>query len=157
MIADFHSLVRILSDEHVNFVIIGGVAMVAHGSSRTTTDFDFCYARDRSNLDALARALIPFRPRLRGVPEDLPFVFDAQTLRSGLNFTLTTTLGDIDLLGEVPGVGGFADLERGAKPVDLFGVQVLVIGLDDLERSKRAAGRAKDLIDLGEIPLLRSK
>jgi hypothetical protein len=73
-------------------------------------DLDLCYARDRANLEHLAAALTPFRPTLRGAPAGLPFRLDAETLHSGLNFTLSTEAGDLDLLGELTGVGGYTQI-----------------------------------------------
>jgi hypothetical protein len=156
-VTDVQRLLEVLARAGVEFVVVGGVAMVLRGSGRVTVDVDLCYARDAENLSRLARAIAPFRPRLRGAPEDLPFLWDELTLRSGLNFTLTTELGDVDLLGEVTGVGGFAEVARGATMLDLGGVRALVMGLDALERSKRAAGRAKDLLDLAEIAEIRRR
>ena len=94
----------LLKDLHrldVEFVIIGGMAAVAHGSAYLTLDLDLCYSRKKENVEKLAQALASFHPRLRGAPADLPFRLDAATLRSGLNFTLTTDVGDLDILGEV--------------------------------------------------------
>jgi hypothetical protein len=156
-VTNFRALVETLATGRVDFVLIGGLALVLRGSSRVTEDFDLCYSRERANLERLVTALAPFRPRLRGVPEDLPFLWDAQTLRSGMNFTLTTTIGDVDLLGEVAGVGAFSEVDRDATPLDLYGHSIRVMSLDALERAKRAAGRAKDLLDLGEIASIRSR
>ena len=103
---DFAEFFRRLSDEHVEFVVIGGLAVISHGHVRATIDLDICYARTPENLERLVRALRDLRPRLRGAPPELPFFWDVQTLRNGLNFTLTTTAGDIDVLGEVTGLGG---------------------------------------------------
>lgn len=155
MATDLRAVLAALAEQEVEFVIIGGVALVASGSSRVTEDLDLCYSRSRENLIRLAAALAPFRPTLRGAPPELPFVLDAQSLRSGLNFTLSTAAGDLDLFGEVPGVGTFADTSRDAVEVELLGCRVLIMSLDALERSKRAAGRAKDLLDLAEIRELR--
>jgi predicted nucleotidyltransferase len=157
MATDLRAVLAALAEQQVEFVIIGGVALVASGSSRVTEDLDICYGRSKENLSRLASALAPFRPTLRGVPPELPFVLDAQSLRSGLNFTLSTTAGDLDLLGEVPGVGMFADVSKDAIDVDLLGCRVLIMSLDALERAKRAAGRAKDLLDLAEIRELRKQ
>src|SRR5918992_1270731 len=107
MIPDFRRLLIALVDQDVEFVIVGGIALILQGSARLTRDLDICYARDRTNLKALAAALAPFRPRLRGAPASLPFTFDWRTLESGLNFTLTSDAGDIDLLGEIAGIGTF--------------------------------------------------
>ena len=110
-----------------------------------------------ANLTALAAALAPLHATLRGAPAGLPFVLDAPTLRSGLNFTLSTDIGDVDLLGELTGVGGYAELARDATPMELYGHRVAVMSLDALERAKRAAGRLKDLADLAEILEIRRR
>jgi hypothetical protein len=144
-----------LRAEAVDFVIIGGIAMVLRGSSRTTIDLDVCYARSNDNLERLARAIAPLHPTLRGAPPDLPFIWDAQTLRSGLNFTLRTSEGDLDLLGEVTGLGDFDDVRKYSSELELFGAPCQVLDLDGLEKSKRAAARAKDLLDLAEIQDIR--
>src|SRR5438876_5865929 len=99
--------IRILYDAGVEFVVIGGAAMGLQGSARLTRDIDFCYARAAKNMDRFAKALEPFHPVLRGAPPELPFRFDAKTIASGLNFTLTTDLGDLDFRGEVAGLGFF--------------------------------------------------
>lgn len=150
-------LIEALRGDGVRFVIIGGVAMVLRGSSRTTVDLDLCYERSKDNLERLARAVAPFSPRLRGAPSELPFLWDAQTLRSGLNFTLTTTAGDLDLLGEVPGLGMFDAVASHSSELDIYGAPCLVLDLDGLELAKRAAARVKDLLDLAEIELIRKR
>lgn len=102
---DVETLLKSLHAEKIEFVIIGGLAAVLHGSAYVTADIDLCYSRKRENLERLARALSSFRPFLRAVPDQLPFVLDLSALRSGMNFTLTTTIGDVDILGEVTGMG----------------------------------------------------
>src|ERR1044072_8514761 len=92
---------RLLGEYKVDCVIVGGVAAVIYGSALLTSDLDVCYARDSANLLRLAEALQSVHARLRNVPEGLPFILDAETLHRGLNFTFTTDIGDVDLLGEV--------------------------------------------------------
>lgn len=145
---DFATLFHRLSDEEVEFVVVGGLAVISHGHIRATLDLDICYARTPENLERLVRALGPLDPRLRGAPSDMPFFWDVRTLRNGLNFTLTTTAGDIDLLGEVTGLGGYGDIALAADTSELYGAEVRILSLPDLIRSKAAAGRAKDLVDL---------
>lgn len=125
--------------------------MVLHGSARITRDLDICYAREPRNLDRLANALKGFAPTLRGAPETLPFTLDAPTLAAGLNFTLQTSAGDLDLLGEITGVGGYTEVRRMSVVMSVYGHDERVLSLDGLERAKRAAGRLKDLADLAEI------
>ena len=157
MIPDYEALIGALTGAKADFVIVGAVALVLHGSPRVTRDLDICYGRDAANLKALARALAPFHPTLRGAPPDLPFALDARTLQAGLNFTLSSSAGDIDLLGEISGLGGFAVVRRLSVPMTVYGREVPVLGLEGLERAKRAAGRLKDLADLAEILELRRR
>jgi predicted nucleotidyltransferase len=145
-----------LRSHDVRYLLIGGVAMRCHGSRYLTDDLDLYYARDAENLGRLAEALAPFHPRLRGVTEDLPFRWDTRTLRSGLNFTLTTDAGALDLLGEVPGADSFKALWDRATEVELLGTPVRVASLDDLIAMKRAAGREKDRGHLLELERLRT-
>lgn len=139
----------------VEFIIVGGVAMNLHGSAHVTFDLDICYDRRRANLKRIVAALAPYHPRLRGLPENLPFVWDEQMLQSGTNFTFTTDLGDIDLLGEVAGVGSYSDAFAASVAVPLYGVECRILTLDSLIASKRAAGRTKDLLVLPELEALR--
>lgn len=152
---NFAGLIRRLSSAHVEFVIIGGVAVLVHGHVRATLDLDICYSRTPENLERLVDALGPIHPRLRGAPDGLPFFFDLDTLRNGLNFTLVTDEGEIDLLGEVTGLGAYADLALQAVPTEIYGATVKLIALDDLIRAKAAAGRPKDLLDLEALRALK--
>ena len=148
-------LLATLVDHGVRFAVIGGVALIARGVQRATEDLDIAYARDRENLGRLVAALAPHHPRLRGVPAELPFTFDEASLRMGLNFTLDTDLGPIDLLGEVPGLGSYDHVDAASSELEISGRKLLVLTLDGLERAKRAAGRPKDMVDLGYIRALR--
>ncbi len=153
----FGELLAVLAREQVQFIVIGGVALVSRGGSRATNDLDVVYERSTANLDRLVAAVAPIHPRLRGAPAELPFFFDSRTLRSGLNFTLVTDLGELDLLGEVAGLGPYASIVASSTKLTLFGHEVQVLDLDGLERSKRAAGRAKDILDLEVIAALKQE
>ena len=135
-------------------IVIGGLAAQAHGSARITQDSDFLYRRTKENIERLTAALAPHAPYLRGAPPGLPFRFDALTVERGLNFTLVTKLGDLDLLGEVTGVGNYDAVLPHATALAVFGHQALVIDLPWLIRSKRAAGRPKDLEAIAELEAL---
>jgi hypothetical protein len=155
MIPDDRAILAALDEARIDFVVIGAVALVLHGSSRVTRDLDLCYSRDRANLERLAKALEPFGPTLRGAPDDLPFTLDAATLRAGLNFTLQTSAGDLDLLGEVTGIGDYRAVHRLSVIMPVYDRDVRVLSLDGLERAKRATGRLTDLADLAEIREIR--
>lgn len=142
---------------NVDFILVGGVAAAAHGSPRSTQDVDVVYRRGTDNLEALVAAIGPLQPALRGAPPGLPFRFDLATLKAGLNFTLTTTLGWLDLLGEVTGGGAYEDLLPHSISVNIFGVPCRVLDLDTLIRVKRAAGRPKDFEAIAELESLRDR
>jgi hypothetical protein len=111
----------------------GGAAAIAHGSARFTQDLDIVYLRTATNLGRLAAALADHKPYLRGVPPGLPFVWDDATLARGLNFTLVTSLGDIDLLGEIPGGGTYEELSA-------FRTRCLCLSLPQLMRGSAPQG-----------------
>jgi hypothetical protein len=152
--ARFANIVETLVDGNVEVIVVGGFAAQVHGSPRLTQDVDFVYRRTRENIERLALALAPYQPYLRGAPPGLPFRFDADTIRRGLNFTLTTTLGDVDLLGEIAGAGKYENLKPNSVELVLFGRTVTVLGLPALIHAKRAAGRPKDLEAVAELEAL---
>ena len=155
--ADFKALLRALSESGVEFVLVGGVAATVHGSTRLTAVVDVVYERSRDNLDRLALALTPYQPYLRGAPPGLPFRWDSQTLERGLNFTLTTDLGALDLLGEITGGGRYSDLLPHSIVIRVFGIECRCLGLDRLIDVKRAAGRPKDLEAIAELEAIREE
>lgn len=150
-------LLAALHDANVQFIIVGGVAARAHGSSRLTDDLDISYARTPTNLARIVQALAPYAPYLRGAPLGLPFDWSVATLRAGLNFTLTTTVGAIDLLGEITGGGGYEDLLPHTLSITIFRHEVQLLDLPWLIRVKRAAGRPKDLEVIAELDALREE
>lgn len=129
--------------------------MIAHGSARLTQDLDICYSTDAANLQALGNVLIELGAKLHGIPEQLPFVPDAWTLRRTMILTLDSDEGKLDLLVAPAGAPRYVLLRDRAIEVKLNGITVLVASLDDLEAMKRASGRPKDLIDLEEIEVIR--
>lgn len=151
---NFKALLHALTAGRVEFILIGGVAATAHGSARLTQDLDVVYRRNDVNIQRLAEALAPLVPYLRGAPPGLPFKFDPATIRRGLNFTLTTTFGDLDLLGEVTGGGTFEQILPHTVNLSIYGMDCRCIDLEWLIRVKRAAGRAKDLEAVAELEAL---
>jgi hypothetical protein len=140
----------------VDFVVIGGIAMVLHGSARVTRDLDICFAPDDTNLELLGGVLVELNARRRGVDEDVPFVPDGRTLRGIDILTLTTDAGWLDLQRSPSGAPAYGELRARANRVEVDGMGVLVASLDHLASMKRAAGRPVDQIDLEEIEVIRS-
>ncbi len=148
---DVEQQIRLVGQFQIKCVLVGGVAATVHGSSIPTQDLDICYSRDDANLTRVVEALRSVRATLRGAPKDIPFILDEETLRRGLNFTFDTDVGKLDLLGEVRGVGLYADCLDNADQAEIFGYCHYVLSLEKLIDAKRAAGRSKDLIALPEL------
>lgn len=150
------SLLAAVHRGKVRCTLIGNWAMYCHGAESRTQDVDLYYSRDAGNLQALAEALTPFHPRLRGAISDLPFSWDARALRCGMSFFLATDAADVDLFGAVPGVCSFEAVWERSIEMELLGVPVRVASLDDLVAMKRAAGRPVDKLHLTELERLRA-
>lgn len=148
LVFDAVGALRTLLQHGVRFVVIGGIAGRAWGSTTITNDLDICYQRNAENYEALAAALLSIGATLRGAPAGLPFQLDARTIRMGDSFTFDTSVGSLDCLGTPSGTGGYADLMKNASEVDLDDLRFMVCSLDDLIRMKRAAGRPKDRIEV---------
>lgn len=153
----FRSLLESLSRANVEFIVVGGVAAAALGTARVTFDLDVVYRRSAENLDRLVAVIQPLTPYPRGAPPGLPFTWDRRTVEFGLNFTLHTSLGFIDLLGEITGGGQYQDLLPQTVRLQVFGVECLCIDLETLIRVKRAAGRPKDFEALAELEALHEE
>lgn len=148
---DFGALLRLLTENEVEFIIVGGAAATAHGSARLTLDLDIVYKRSTTNIARLVEALHPIQPYLRGAPPGLPFDWSSETIEKGLNFTLITSLGALDLLGEIVGGGGYEQLSAETIDIEVAGVSCQCISVERLIQVKRAAGRPKDLETVAEL------
>jgi hypothetical protein len=150
---------RILACLHrhgVEFVLIGGVAAVAHGSSLATFDTDITPRRSPDNLDRLASALRELGARIRTSADPVVFPIDGGFLAAQPTMlNLTTDAGDLDLTFAPAGFPrGFEDLRDGAVEVALVdGPRTAVASLADVITSKAAAARDKDR---AALPYLRA-
>jgi hypothetical protein len=149
------NLLQLLSENGVEFVVIGGVAAVAHGSARVTYDLDICAPLDHENAIRIVRAVSDLNPRFRMRP-DLPVVTpDNPNLRGLKNLYLRTALGPLDVLGEVSGVGPYSAVAAESTEMEFEGVKCRVLDLDALIRAKTAAGREKDRMAIPELEMIR--
>lgn len=151
----FEELLRKLVSSNIDFVVVGGVAAVTHGSAYETRDLDICYRRSKENIKKLVRLLKSLHAKLRGPKEELPFILDEKTFLFGMNFTFTTRLGDFDLLGELGGIGPYEKVEAMSEPIDLCGLKVRVLSLDGLIMAKKAANRPKDQMHVKELEAIK--
>jgi hypothetical protein len=157
--ATFLQLIPRLREAGVEFVIIGGVAAIAHGAERNTMDLDIVASMSLDNLQKLIAAIQGLRPKFRMRP-DLPVVTpDNHNLRGIKNLYLTTDVGAIDILGAVEGIGDYAAVRARAITLDLgegLGT-CLVIDLDGLILAKQTANRTKDREALPELEVIRRR
>ena len=148
--ADVERLLGPLVAHGVEFVVVGGVAGFAHGSSYPTYDLDVAYRRDNENVRRLVAALQEIGVSLRGGPPDLPFILDDRTIENGANFTFVTPHGDFDVLADVGGIRSYDELRGAADVKRLDGHDVPVASIDHLIAMKRAANRTKDKLMVEE-------
>lgn len=150
---DLRSLLEALNAHDVRFVVIGGVAVGAHGYPRATADLDLVPDPDPNNLDRLVAALGSLDatlPTVGGRPFDA--LGDAGAVRRGSNVTADTRFGGLDILQLARGVPGYAVLSQDAVESDLLGVPVRVCSLTHLREMKQAQGRTQDQADLENLP-----
>ena len=147
----FDQLLSVLVRHGVQFIIVGGAAATVHGSARLTQDLDIVYHRTDENLERLIRSLAPYQPYLRGAPPNLPFKWNKETVQAGLNFTLITSLGAIDLLGEITGGGTYENLLPDSVQIQVFGIECMCLSLKRLIEVKKATGRVRDFEAIAEL------
>lgn len=157
--ADFDpvSVLRVLVEHQVDFLVIGGVAARLRGAPFLTQDIDVTPSPDRANLERLTEALRELDARLRTAtePDGVPFPFDPALLESATVWTLMTKHGDLDVVTAPAGTAGYSDLIRDADQLRVAidpDLRVNVASLADVIRSKEATGREKDR---AVLPLLR--
>ncbi len=151
---DLRALLRPLIRHGVDFILVGGMAGISHGSSYPSYDLDVVYARDPDNIVRLVDALRDIGVRLRGAPADLPFLLDAKTIENGSNFTFVTPHGDFDILGHADGMPAYDVLKAEAPLREILGLEVRVASIDHLIAMKRAANRPKDRLMVEEYIVL---
>lgn len=150
------ALLELLDECGVPFVIIGGVAAVAWGSTEFTRDLDVCLEFTTENLERLLEALQPLQPKHLTRP-DLPGIAESPAaLTKFRSLLLTTRLGRLDVLRDVPPLGTFGSFQARSKPVRLFGRELRLISLDDLIAVKEHVARPKDLVVAAQLRAIRA-
>jgi hypothetical protein len=154
---DPRAMLRALNSGGVDYVVIGGIAVIAQGYIRTTRDLDIAFDGETANLEALGRVLTDLDARLRGVDDDIPFAADARTLAGIQLLTLETSLGWLDVHKVVPGISRYDDLRRRAVSTTFEGVRVRIASIDDLLAMKTAAGRDLDRTDIAALRAIKRR
>jgi hypothetical protein len=147
---DPERLIRALHNHRVDFVLIGALAARLYGFPRLTADADITPARDKRNLGRLATALRELDAKIytESLPEGLAFDCSATMLERATTWNLVTNAGRLDIAFMPAGTKGYDDLAKDAERFSAFGVEFQVSSLDDIIRSKQAAGRPKDRDDV---------
>lgn len=148
---DLRGLLHALEAEPVDFVVIGGFAVVTHGYVRATEDLDLVPSRVGDNLDRLVNSLLRLDARLALAPDRQPGPEEREALYRGRNLSLTTRLGDVDIVQRLAGVPDYETLAGQAVLVEPFGVPVRVASVEHLVAMKRAGGRPIDHADLARL------
>ncbi len=146
-----------LIDRRVEFVVVGGLAGIVHGSSIVTEDVDVCAPLTEANLTRILDALEELEPRFRMSPDRPALPADPKRLAGFKNLNLLTTLGQLDILSEITGVGNYDEVRRQAVELDVSGMPCHVLGLDALIAAKQALGRPKDLRAAIELEAIRNR
>lgn len=141
---NFEDLLTRLIEHRVEFVLVGGFAATAHGSTMLTQDVDVCMRFSPDNLMRLNEALADLHPVQRMTPRRLPLRLTREMAASLKNLHLDTELGQLDCLGSVQGVGDFDAAKDQSIEVNLPAGPCRILSLDALIRSKEAMGRPRD-------------
>lgn len=153
-------LLAALRAHSVEFVVIGGFSLAAHGYVRGTKDVDIVPEPSRSNLRRLLRALKSLDAEPLAIGDFSPnevLELSLKNLELGGNWLLRTRFGRLDVMQYVTGMQSYEDLRQGAVEPELPELEAGVpfAGLDDLIALKRAAGRDEDLRDIAELERAR--
>lgn len=151
------TLLRRLSESGVEFIIVGGVAATLHGVGGSTYDLDIAAPFTRDNMARLLAALAPHHPRHRIMPGKPPIHEREAELASLKNLYVECDLGVLDIIGELPPVGGYREVAESAVEISVLGIRYRVIGIDELIRIKDQLGRGKDQETARELRAIRDR
>jgi hypothetical protein len=150
-VTQLNQLIQRLSDAEIEFVIVDGFAGMLHGSSLVTRDLDVCAVLSRENVGRLREVLRDLSPTHRQTPQRLSFLDNPGPDVEVRNLYLGTTLGPLDILSSIVGVGDYARVRAASVEVEIFGRRCRVISIEDLIRAKESLARPKDLLAAQEL------
>ena len=153
---DLTDILGLLVKHHVDFVVVGGYAVAAYGSSLVTQDVDICCDFSSENLMRLQEALSDRNPVHRMTPKRLPLILTPEKCRGLKNLYLDTDVGQVDCLGSVLGIGDFSVVKQHSISVEIDDFECRLIDLDTLIEAKKAMGRPRDLAAVQELEAIRA-
>lgn len=154
---DLKEMVLQLRFGGVDFVLAGGFGVVAQGSSLVTRDVDVACRMEPDNLTRVFEVFAALHPVHRMTPEKLPFTLEQAGRGGWKNLYLSTDWGQLDCLGEIKGIGGYAECLARSEVLDIDGAKISVLTIDALIDAKRAMGRPRDLHAVLELEAIREK
>ena len=154
---DLEALLKQLVDHHVEFVIVGGYAAVAHGVTLVTQDVDICCRFNARNLLRLKRAVGDLHPVHRLTPQRLPLKLTTKNCVGLKNLCLKTDLGVLDCLGEVLGIGDYDAAKKESVTIDLEFGPCRLLSLDALIKAKEAMDRPRDKEAVIQLKAIRAR
>ena len=146
---DYRDMIECLQRESVEFMLVGGYAVALHGWPRMTFDIDFWIMANPQNAAAVMRALKAFGAPLMDLKEE-------DFHKPGMVFQIGTEPQRIDILSAISGVA-YEDADSRAVRMEVDGLSLKVIALDDLIANKRASGRPKDIADAMTLEKMKEK
>ena len=146
-----NQLIQRLCDADIDFVIVGGFAGILHGSTLVTRDLDVCAVLSRENVAKLRDVLRDLNPPHRQTPQRLSFLDNSAPDVEVKNLYLGTSLGAVDLLSSITGVGDYSRVREASVEIEIFGRRCRDISIEDLIRAKESLGRPKDLLAAQEL------
>ena len=150
-------ILALLAKHQVDFIVVGGYAVAAYGSSLVTQDIDICCDFSPENLMRLQKALEGNHPVHRMTSKRLPLILTPETCKGLKNLYLDTDIGQLDCLGSVLGVGDFDTVKQHSIVVEIDDFQCRLINLDALIDAKSAMGRPRDLAAIHELEAIKEK
>lgn len=157
MKTDFKLLLNKLVENNFDFIIVGGFAAAAYGSTYVTHDLDVCAVLSPENIEKLREILADIHPKHRTTQTKPSFLVVPDELKGINNLYLETDVGVLDLLSNIIGVGDFEEVKKSSIEVSIFGHPCKVISIDDLIKSKKTLKRPKDLVVAEELVIIRGK
>ncbi|HMB96092.1 MAG TPA: hypothetical protein VKK61_08650 [Tepidisphaeraceae bacterium] len=151
-------ILKRLNEQGVDFVLIDGMAAIVHGSSVVTQDINVCVSFSKENVSKIFAALLPLNSRIRSHPKKMLLSEVIERLDNLKNLYLSTDLGNIDLLGELPGVCSFEELRDKTVMLDIAqDLSCRVLDIDTLIAAKRVAARAKDKVTIHHLEAIKKR
>jgi len=146
-----------LAAAEVRFVVVGGLASILHGSSLLTRDVDVACEMSPENLLRVWESVRELNPVHRMLPQRPPFTREQARQSGWNNLYLSTELGQLDLLGEVKGIGDYSACLHSSEVVPIESYEIHVLNLDALITAKRSMGRPRDLHAVLELEVIKNR